>query len=152
MARVAKLKAVPEFSFDRVPPHELEKWWPLVSEGLRVVRLRVRPTWVIEDVYVALRRGQAFLYVSSCHGKDYAGFCVVSPSQDPFNWERYLVIWAVYARLPGAVDHCIQELRHEAQAHGFSSLVFQSPRPGWLRRMQKHGFRTKDVTYEMRLG
>jgi hypothetical protein len=128
--------------FDPVHPNDLHKVWGWVSDGIwEVIELckeRFRP----EDIYCALKRNSAWLYVFP------PGFIVLEILTDPNNGERALNAWVMHfkGQLDANRKDVVDFLDDTARKNGCTTIRFGSPR-GWGRFL--HGeFKEKMVIYE----
>lgn len=120
---------------------QLHDYWPVVVEGLAAIKAKRHPTWIPEDVYAALKNGQAVLYMLS-----ESAFCVLQKTFD-HDGSR-LFVWAMYG--PNELAERQQEiqdwLKQKARDIGAKAVRMQSPR-GW----HGAGWTQREVIYELDL-
>jgi len=143
--------ATPVFVLRVVEPANVRRWWSIVRHGLEKVVDRTDPDWIPEDVYVALRSGEASLLLGF-EDDLYVGFAVVLKRVHPFDGTPVLFIWALYIRTIGKLDALMDLVLANAKQDGFKSLVFQSPRKAWQRRLWARGFKLREHIFECKLG
>jgi len=122
-----------------VPVEDIDAKWQWIRKGLEQVILRARSDWAPEDVYLALKQKQAFLFLLG----QVDGFVVVQRLADQRG--PYLFVWAIYGDLVHIKDSIMASLREVAVTTGCRRLEMRSPR-GWERAGL--GWRVKDVIYE----
>lgn len=142
-----------EHSYDIRRPglKQLREAWKLVHDGLEQIVRKTRPKWLIEDIYGALRREEAVLWLGY-EDLAYRGFAIVFTRVDPFTAEKVLVVWALYANAGAHLDPFIGQVLERARAEGADRVYFQSPRRAWQRRLARFGFMLTQHEFELQLG
>ena len=128
--------------FVLVDPNELHDVWPLVKKGLDRIIRKIRPDWIAEDVYSALKAGTSGLHLGY-EGDEYEGFVVLTPSTD-FDG-RILFVWAAYSpRSADTIEKYWPFIRDIATKSGSKKVRFASPREGF----KKSSFTPVTTIYE----
>jgi hypothetical protein len=144
---VAQLpQRVPQATFEWIAQDAVHDVWETVREGLEEVS-RYGDHWIPEDVYMALRQGQANLHIARVDGC-YAGFIVAMPSRA---WDGpVLHVWAVYAvpGFPRLRRECFAKLREFALDMHAKRITFTSPRKGWEKLGRVFGFEPRLTIFE----
>ena len=126
--------------FQYVNPADLHSVWFHVKQGLEIVLERSFDTWIPEDVYCAIKGGNAQLFVFD------GGFIVVQRLNDQWTNEPYLHIWITYHETnTDVVDEFHSNLRKLADNAGIQKITFGSKRR-WDR---KSGAKVKEIIYEL---
>jgi hypothetical protein len=76
-------------------PERLHELWPFIQRGLIAVEKKVKPDWRPEDVYAALRAGQASCVIVE-QGSARLGFLVYYRQIRPFSGKPELFVWAAW--------------------------------------------------------
>lgn len=139
-------KPAPETVFVSILPDDVSAIWDGLRQGLEAVR-HYADHWRPEDVYMALRQGQAYLHIAYVDGR-YAGFTVSLPSRAHDG--PVLHVWAVYAvpGLPRLRAECMAHLRRLADEMKARRITFTSPRKGWERVGKRYGFEPTLTIFE----
>jgi len=129
--------------YHAVHPSDLRGCWATVLDGLKQMPAE---DWIPEDVYHAIRSGQATLFVFEEAG-DYAGFVVLERVVERFSGTVSCHVWLAYnAKGQDTYDAAVSLYRDAAKQMGASRITFSSPRPGWAKR-----YRLLSATYEIPL-
>jgi hypothetical protein len=117
-----------------VPSAGVRQAWPLILPSLQAVQAKTADDWIPEDVYHALKSGEA-----ACHlGTDANGFCgvlITTRTTAEFSGTPALHVWIVHnAGDADLLEAGMPLLRQMAQKAGFARITFGSPRPGWAKR------------------
>lgn len=115
--------------------------WPRIRSGLDAVLAKCREDWIPEDVYHALKSGNAACYTNE------AGILIVTRPLNEFTQRPELHVWITHNE--GAADvleEGIEFLREQARHIGATRITFASPRLGWSKR-----FPMINATYEVPL-
>lgn len=128
-------------------PNELHDWWEEVSQDLDECRQHDKDNVWLEDIYAAIRMGQAQLFVGLL-GERYAGMAVLTQHQD--QWEpkrRFMHIWYMRNRFhePSIVKQGVDQLDLIAKAWGCSMMTFRADRPAWERWGNRFGFKFGEI-------
>lgn len=120
---------------------QLHDYWPKIFPGLIDIKSRCSPTWLPEDIYAALRNGQAVLYMLS-----ESAFCVLQPLMDHDG--KRLFVWVMYGpnELEARQQEIQQWLKQKARDIGAKAVRMHSPR-GW----HAVGWTQREVIYELSL-
>jgi hypothetical protein len=144
---VTRIKPIPTPpTFVAVEPQNVAQVWDTILPGLMKVWRRGEG-WRVEDVYTAIKTGQAYLHIAMDAG-DYAGFVVSQPQQAPDGVVLHL--WALYAD-GGHREHFATWLGQiDEWARGIKAkrITFHSPRRGWEKLGQQLGFKPAMTVYE----
>jgi hypothetical protein len=117
-----------------VPPAGVRQAWPLILPSLQAVLAKTHDDWIPEDVYHALKSGEA-----ACHlATDHSGFCgvlITTRTTAEFSGETALHVWIAHNTGNADVFAAgLPMLREMARKGGFTRITFGSPRPGWAKR------------------
>lgn len=129
-----------------VTPQGLRAAWPLILPSLQAVQAKAADDWIPEDVYHAIKAGDA-----ACHvGTDATGYCgilITTRTIAEFSGTPALHVWIVH-NTGGAdvLEAGLPLLRQMARRAGAARITFGSPRPGWGKR-----FPLISATYEIPL-
>lgn len=130
-----------------VNPVDLYQWWETIKPGIEECRKRGE-TWIVEDVYHAIKSGGSSLYVGS-DDDGYIGFLVVS-SQQGFDGQQ-LFIWCCYAKTEDdPIAMFIDDLKHIAKQIDAKRILFGSHR-NWSRRLTEYGWKQGPTIYGLEL-
>ena len=135
---------------EQIPALKLHEVWPQVLPGLEVVRKRVSPEWMPEDVYATLKTNLATLYMCYSEG-EYMGFMVLAPKLDEYSGKRSLLVWIAYSKSWQATSEGLHEVYKIAKQGGFQAVHFYSPRVAWGRRLRSEGFMMTEIKFEREL-
>lgn len=129
-----------------IPASDLIFEWPRVREGLEQVKRASGDDWIPEDVYVAIKGGNATLFV--IEDDDYLGF-VVLQVLPTFHGKR-LHVWAAHSihRRP-ILWTLAEQLKPIAQAAGANKITFSSTRDEWAAIAERGGYTATQTTYTM---
>jgi len=140
-----------------VPAKQLHDHWPFVRRGLEAIRKKTKPEWLAEDIYSAIRQGNAMLLLAMC-GPNPVGFTISYFTEVPFSNRKELFVWAAWTippreRLTGwpvqaAINDNFDTLVRLARAEGAFRLSCLSPRPGFGGWAKQFGFRHYLSSYE----
>lgn len=134
------------FRLNQVNPVDIHSCWPLVKEGLFVVKKRAdSDKWIPEDVYHHIKAGISFLYLGF-EENEYAGFLVLTPKRDQYTNELFLHVWIAYSKNKNIYEYAEEQVKRIARDIGASCISFGSPRLGWKKR-----YKIKSVNYEVPL-
>jgi hypothetical protein len=140
----------------RVGPEVLSGHWEYIRKGLLSVKERTpAATWTPEHVRREIEKGfaqgGAELYFV-LRGEKPQGFYVMTPQFDPWQGIAHTwLIWIGYSTDREATDYAMEMIRRQALARGFTAIESVSSRPGWARRMAKHGYRLHQAIYRLDL-
>lgn len=133
---------------DIVPIHpaNLHPVWEKVREGLTKIKAKIREDWMPEDVYHALKAGEAQLFLA-IRDQGFAGFFILRKVQAEYSRENIMHVWCAYSEGDDDVfEQCLDFIREAATKAGCKRLTFGSQRKGWMKR-----FRVREITYEIPL-
>lgn len=122
---------MPILSCKPVLRDEIHLYTDKVHEGLQRILRKCPDDWSAADVFSALYRNTALLYVMEVDG-DYNGFFVLEPAQCPFKGTRSVNVWALYSK-----KLYLQELAEQLRqiCAGTQAIRFFSPRR-WDRKLR----------------
>lgn len=131
-----------------IEPRDISFEWDRVRAGLLIVKRATSDDWLPEDVYMAIKTGDAALFIGEDEHGDYLGF-VVLKLVNTFHSKR-LDIWAAYCsgKQP-AIRLYLPKIKELAQRAGASGIGFSSARPEWLKAAPRFGFKPVQTTYEL---
>ena len=146
MSVVALPRTEPQATFEWVPPDAISDVWDMVRDGIEEVA-RHGDHWRPEDVYMALRQGQANLHIAYVDGR-YSGL-IVAMSSRAYDGP-ILHVWAVYAvpGMPRLRRECYAKLQEFARNMQARRIIFTSPRRGWERVGRLFGFKPALTIFE----
>jgi hypothetical protein len=139
---------------------DVDRFWPLVDDGVEYVISRTHPSWVAQDVYQYLVDGRAWLLITM-KDRRMAGFVIAGPRDAcPFTGRRDLLLWIAFSKVRGAAEATMPQIRQLARMAGFHALILHSPRLGYLSKRgdskngkkltgvaEKLGFHMREVIY-----
>jgi hypothetical protein len=127
---------------------DMRAHWDTLKPDIESLREKIGASWRSEDIYAACVNETAFLYLSP------EGFCIIQPVTDTFTLERYMHIWIAIStsdRITGEELTSLYQPEFDriARSNGYRRYTFESPRRGWLKRLDRlAGWRQKTITYE----
>lgn len=77
---------------------EFHRYWPFIKQGLDDVKRKIKPNWIAEDMYAALRAGQVNCVLGRINGR-LMGYIIFGRQLRPFSFAPELFVW-VYWCLP----------------------------------------------------
>ena len=127
--------------FQYINPADLHSVWFQVRSGLEVVLEKSFDTWIPEDVYCAIKTGNAQLFLID------GGFVVMQSNRDQWTNEQSLHIWITFHESGNfdVTDDFHSNLRKLADNAGINKITFSSKRR-WER---KSGAKVKEIIYEL---
>jgi hypothetical protein len=141
-------------SINQVQPTFLHDVWPFVRIGVETVKRKVKPDFIPEDVYAAVRFNNAQLYMVT-RGPRALGFFVTYTQRRPFSNKLEYLLWIGYAiplrerlpddNLPEAVAMSLAFMREQARTLGAVGPVMLSTRKGF----ERYGFTSGFTTWSM---
>lgn len=127
-----------------VPPAGVRQAWPMILSSLKAVMDTGPVEWIPEDVYHALRAGEAACHIAT-DANGYAGCMVTQRVIDPYSGVQSLHVWIAHnAADADVIEGGMELLRTMAKKGGFQRITFGSARPGWAKR-----FQILSATYEI---
>jgi hypothetical protein len=133
-----------------IEPGHLGAEWDRVRAGLVEVKKATTDDWLPEDVYMALRQGQAVLYIGEGAGHEYLGFLVLR-MVPTFHGKR-IDIWCAYSSTPMPLMRRFwPHIKAVARNAGADAIGFSSARDEWAVAAHRLGFVPQQVTYEFNL-
>lgn len=106
-----------------IPAAEVRAVWPHLRERLEHVITRNAESWLVEDVYLAIMRGEAYLWATEA-----LGCFVVLQVQVSSHGARDLHVWIASEETDlRAVDY-MEQIRHIGQEAQCDRVTFESPR------------------------
>lgn len=132
-----------------IRPADLGAEWERVRAGLLEVKKATPDDWLPEDIYMALRQGQAVLYVAE-DGGAYLGFVVLRLVQAFHASEMH--IWCAHSATRRPLMRLVlPQLQAIARQAGAARLTFSSARPEWAAAATRLGFKPAQVSYSLSL-
>lgn len=133
-----------------IEPKNLAAEWERVRAGLLEVKKATTDDWLPEDVYMALRQGQAVLYIGEGAAREYLGFLVLRMT--PTFHDKKVEIWCAYsATSEPLMRRFWPHIKAVAKNAGAGLISFSSARDEWAAAARRLGFTPKQVTYEFSL-
>jgi hypothetical protein len=127
-----------------VPPAGVRQAWPLILPSLQAVLSKTQDDWIPEDVYHALKSGEAACHLAT-GPQGFCGILVTTRTHTEFSGTTALHVWIVHNTGESDVlEAGLPMLREMAKKGGFARITFGSPRPGWAKR-----FPLVSATYEI---
>jgi hypothetical protein len=129
-----------------IHPDGLHAVWARVKEGLLKILERSPDDWLPEDVYHALKGGQAQLFI--CTGvQGLEGFFVLRVVRREFSKVQDMHVWCAHSVGDGDVfDRGLNFVCEAARKAGCQRVTFGSQREGWKKR-----FAVDEITYRIDL-
>jgi hypothetical protein len=81
--------------FILVTPSDLRIHWPRISASLDAVLAKAQEDWIKEDVYSALKAGQAACHLA-VNGTGFAGLMVTTLARSEFSGTQGLHVWVAH--------------------------------------------------------
>lgn len=133
-----------------IEPRHLAAEWERVRAGLVEVKKATNDDWLPEDVYMAIRTGQAVLYLGTGDAGEYLGFLVLRLVATTH--AKKMEIWCAYA-VPGVsvMRRFLPHIKAVARNAGVSGILFSSARQEWSAAARRLGFSPASVSYEINL-
>ena len=117
-----------------VTPATLRAHWANISASLDAILQKAPEDWIKEDVYHAIKSGNAACVIGLDNG-GYAGVMVVVQRVAEFSGERSLHVWIAHnLGERDVLQEGIQMVRDLAAQSGIAKVTFGSPRVGWAKR------------------
>lgn len=114
-----------------VAPDALRSVWNFVREGLAEMPAE---DWIAEDVYHAIRSGNAALHLA-IDDTGPVGFLVLVRRTAEFSGVPILHVWLAYSKADkDAFTAGEKVIRETARRMGAHKITFGSPRMGWAKR------------------
>lgn len=133
-----------------IEPQYLAAEWDRVRAGLVEVKKATTDDWLPEDVYMALRQGEAVLYIGAGAGDEYLGFLVMRLT--PTFHSKHLEIWCAYsATNTPLMRDFLPHIKAVAKNAGASSITFASARDEWSAAIRLLGGEPTQTTYQIPL-
>jgi len=131
-----------------IEPKDLSFEWDRVRAGLLEVKKATTDDWLPEDVYMALRQGQAVLYVGEDEHGDYLGFLVLRLVRTFHGAE--MQIWCAHsATSRPLMREFLPQIKAIAGGAGAQRISFSSTRAEWTAAARRLGFAPQQVTYAL---
>lgn len=118
--------------------------WDVIVDGLREVKEKTDAEWRPEDIYHSVLSGKSFLFMDS---SDAESFVVLSEYKHSYLGERVLVCDIAWNKTGDAIDRYQPQLEEIALEAGAKYLEFSSPRIGFKKVAEKHGYDTVCTIY-----
>ena len=118
--------------------------WDAIVDGLREVKEKTDAEWRPEDIYHSVLSGKSFLFMDS---SDPASFVVLSEYTHTYLSSRVLVCDIAWNKTGDAIDRYQGELEEIAREAGAKYLEFSSPRIGFKKVAERHGYETVCTIY-----
>lgn len=122
--------------------------WESIADGVREVAQKTDAEWRPEDIYHSVLSGKSFLFMDS---SDQQSFVVLSEYQHPYLANRVLVVDIAYNKTGDAIDRYQSQIEEIAMEAGARYVEFSSPRAGFKRVADKHGYDVVCTTYRKTL-
>lgn len=127
---------------------DIRKVWDRVVDGLREVAHQTDAEWRPEDIYHAVLSGKSFLFMDS---SDPESFVVLNEYTHPYLAERVMIVDIAYNKTGDAIDRYQDQMEDIAKEAGCAFIEFSSPRMGFKRVAEKHGYETICTIYRKKL-
>ena len=124
-------------------PDDLHTVWDEVRTGLVEVQKFSAEDWLPEDIYMAIKGGNAALYVGD------TGFLVMQLI--PMYHGKRLHVWCAYNDGRPALRVFLNSVKTIAKEAGAKKITFSSPRDEWLTVGKRGGFRPAQTIFELEL-
>ena len=122
--------------------------WDVVVVGLREVVKIIKADWIPEDIYHEVLSGKSFIFM---HSSDNESFVVLSKRKNPYLDSSVLIVDVAYNKTGDAIDQYQPLLEELAKEVGAGYIEFSSPRSGFKRVADKHGYTSVCTTYRKQL-
>lgn len=126
-------------------PVDIREVWPVVRDGLDVVKKTTNPPWIPEDIYSACVTKQAFLYMDRDRTKQ--GFAVVQSQVCEYEQISKFLIWVAYDPVYGAVNQYMSEWERLAKETGHGVVEFVTPIDALGRLTRRKGYEKVSSLY-----
>lgn len=131
-------------TFEWIKPEDISNEWGLIKPGVEKV-WEHGTHWLVEDVYMMLKMGQANLHIGYKNG-DYVGFLILTPVKNVEG--TALHIWAAYFSVRDLRKEVMMYLDKWANDMGADRITYQSTRHGWEKVAPLLGFDPVSTLYE----
>lgn len=129
-----------------VKPDDLRFHWPTISKSLSEVAKATSPDWIQEDVYHAIKSGNAIAHMVY-HMGEYKALFILTGETEEFSGKHSVHIWIAHNHGDhDAYEFGLDAIKSIARSSGASRLTLESPRLGWSKR-----FKLVSATYEVPL-
>lgn len=122
--------------------------WDVVLIGLKEVVNTINADWRPEDIYHEVLSGKSFIFM---HSSDNESFVVLSQRKNPYLDSSVLLVDVAYNKTGDAIDQYQPLLEELAKEAGAGYIEFSSPRSGFKRVADKHGYTPVCTTYRKKL-
>jgi hypothetical protein len=120
--------------FELIHPNKLRNVWETVRASLLVVMDKSAEDWIPEDIYHAIKAGDAALHLVKSGGA-LVGVMVTRLIRSEFTEDTHLHVWAAHnLGETDVVEVSFERLREMARACGAKMVTFGSTRKGWGRK------------------
>jgi hypothetical protein len=116
-----------------IQPQGLREVWPHILGSLCKVRTKAQDDWIAEDVYHAIKAGDAACHMA-VNDQGYAGCLITTMTSAEFSNAQALHVWIAHSVGGDVFEAGLPMLRDMAKKAGVSRITFGSPRPGWAKR------------------
>ena len=137
-------------TIEEIPQSEVKYSFEKIEPHLKKVIKKARADWITSDVYVALREGEAVLYMF--YKEDvYVGFLIVQFLKNK-SGEVTLHIWATYQKPEYNYRNVgFTFLEKLASEYNAVAIEFESSREGWKKEAPTMGFDLISYTFRKEL-
>jgi hypothetical protein len=133
------------FTLQQVAPQQLHSVWDMVEDDIESCRTNDPDDTWIQDVYCAIKTGQATLYLGMVNNA-YIGMTVCNVVTDPFSGRRTFNIWYLNCRQGiDFLNMALPTLESYARATGAEKVSFVATRDGFRRWAEPLGFELAEL-------
>ena len=131
---------------EAIPLEDVKAAYSNIEKDLHYVSTKLNAEWIPADIYAALRAGSAELSVM--YKNDYyVGFGVLT-LVDNLDGEKSLFIWVAYTKPEyNVIKEGFEFLDKLSEDLNVTGIEFHSPRSGWTRKVNIHGYVEKHRTF-----
>lgn len=145
----AKVEEGPKWELRPIPAGEIDKWWPQVEEGVRIIIHKSKGYYdfLPQEVYTFLHRGnltKSQLWICLLDNV-FMGFSVTRELQEEWTGEPYLHIWLGYSIDPTVTKLFFRDIETIGKNLGCKRIRYASTRMGWDRKVPP-GWDVKELT------
>lgn len=127
---------------------DIREVWDAVLPGLQHIKRLTNPEWRPEDLYAACVGKRLYCFKPDATGSD---FILLSQNVSGYTGKAYLMLVAAYSKDGDAITKFKDDIEAIARESKCDSIEFCSPRKGWSRMADRHGYEEVLKVYRRKL-